>query len=137
MEMNNKISPDGSSWLGKSDGAQMRVLCHGSALSIDWNAVDPKHPQPPSPADTAQQTMCKSHPVAVGTNSIDALLGWMRVSMGSGAFPKPDLHYPDIARSLLKIQTLLQNTEDTVDSQLEAAELIATNNSIRHSGGTV
>lgn len=60
----------------------MRVLCHGSALSIDWNAVDPKH-QPSSPADVAQKAMCKSHPIAVGTNSIDALLGWMRVSMGS------------------------------------------------------
>lgn len=61
----------------------MRVLCHESALSIDWNGVDPKRPRPTNPADTAQQTTCKSHPVAVGTNSIDALLGWMRVIMGS------------------------------------------------------
>lgn len=135
MEMNHEISPDDWTWLAKSDGAQMRVLCHGSALSIDWNVDDSKH-SPSSPADTAQRVMCKSHPIAVGTNSIDALLGWMRVSMGSGTFPGSDLHFSDIAQSLLKIQTLVQNTEDTVDSQLEAADMLATNNFIRNTGGT-
>ncbi|GAM41844.1 hypothetical protein TCE0_042r15282 [Talaromyces pinophilus] len=50
---------------------------------------------------------------------------------------RSDLHFPDIERSLLKIQTLVQNTENTADSEHEAAELIATNNFIRHYGGTV
>jgi hypothetical protein len=57
--------------------------------------------------------------------------------MGSDTFPGSDLHFPDIERSLLKIQTLVQNTENTADSEHEAAELIATNNFIRHYGGTV
>jgi hypothetical protein len=81
IKCESKLSPEDSSLLHNRDGAQMRVLCHGSALSIDWNAVDPKH-QPSSPADVAQIAICKSHPIAVGTNSIDALLDWMRVSMG-------------------------------------------------------
>lgn len=55
--------------------------------------------------------------------------------MGSDTFPGSDLHFPDIERSLLKIQTLVQNPENTADSQPEAAELIATDNFIRHYGG--
>ncbi|KAL1878934.1 hypothetical protein Plec18167_004229 [Paecilomyces lecythidis] len=143
MEMKDTttgLSDSDRTWLAASVGPQMRTLCHGNAISINVDKI--YKDQLPSPGNDAQRALRSSNPIAVGTNPIDALLGWMRANMGSAIPVSPankiQLEPEDISfieQQLLKIQTLVQSVDDDVDSQLEAADLIATNNFARRAGG--
>ena len=102
----------------------MRTLCYGSIFNLIWQ----RPPQSGTnnmlyPADTLQQSFLKDHPVAVGTNTLDALFAWLRsTNTGNG------LTTDEIRRNLMKLQTLILDINDDVDSQLQAEDLLATNN---------
>jgi hypothetical protein len=137
-DMNTGLTNDDRSWFQSSQGAQMRTICHGNVISINV-APDTL----PSPANDAQKILTTSHPIAVGTNAMDALLGWMRANNGSVVPGRPNAlaalasdDLTTIENQLLKLQVLVQSVDDDLDSQLEAADLIATNNFSRKPGGT-
>ena len=105
-----------SSALDPHFSGNMRSLCYGSIINLPWK-------RPPLdgtnsltyPADGLQQSFLKSHPVSIGTNPIDALFGWLR-STESGE----ELTTDAVRRNLLKLQTLILDINDDVDSQLQA-----------------
>lgn len=107
----------------------MRALCHGSMFNIGWK--DSNSQGLVYPGDKIQQNFFQSHPVSVGTNPIDALFGWLRSTNDADG-----LAQGDIRRDLMKIQTLVLDMNDDVDSQLQAEDLLATNNFIPSAAGT-
>ena len=119
---------DDSDWLDHpfSGSYNMRTLCHGSMFNISWtNPTDPTA-SPTAltyPGDKIQKNFFSSHPVSVGTSPIDALFGWLRSTNDADG-----LSQGDIRRDLMKIQTLVLDSNDDVDSQLQAEDLLATNN---------
>jgi hypothetical protein len=60
-------------WLSSSAGPDMRVVCHGNLLGNSAWSSSPSTLKVPS-AD-AQNALLFSHPISIGTNLIDALLG--------------------------------------------------------------
>ncbi|KAG8526105.1 uncharacterized protein KY384_000098 [Bacidia gigantensis] len=72
-----------------------------------------------------------THPVAVGTNPIDAKFGWLRSTTDTG-----NVTIDQIRTDLLKLQTLVFNNNDTVDSQLMAKDMLSTDNFVPHTGGS-
>ena len=121
-----------SSVLDPDYPANMRTLCYGNMLNIIWLCppIDGTNPfacpnRMAYPADTLQQSFQKTHPVSVGTNALDALFAWLR-STETGSEMTTD----EIRRNLMKLQTLILDINDDIDSQLQAEDLLATNNFI-------
>lgn len=123
------LSPDPTNGLN-TDGKNMSSLCHGNFLNLRWSPgyVDHGFPNAPTtPAmvelgDIVQRAFALSHPLAIGTNPIDALFGWLRSS--------PDTDPSSIKQSLLKLQSLVLDVNDDIDSQIQSEDLLATNNFI-------
>lgn len=78
-----------------------------------------------TPADQIQAAFATSHPLAVGTSPMDALFAWLRTLPTSTPNGIP---LANIERDLLKLQTLVLDINDDIDSQLQAQDLLATNN---------
>ena len=137
LSITNQLNADDTSWLKTplaSDTPTMRTLVYGSMLNLKWsnsNAEEPILPDYISPGDAIQKAFTDSHPVSVGTNPIDALFGWLRSTDDTGA-----QNTDQIKQTLLKLQTLVLDYNDNVDSQLSAEDLLATNNFVPAAGGT-
>ena len=84
------------------------------------------------PADQIQQLFTKLHPVAVGTNAIDALFAWLKSANDTGSVTTDQ-----IRTDLLKLKTLVMDTNDTVDSQLMTQDMLSTDNFISRAGGAI
>ena len=137
LSINNTLSGADSVFLNTASGAttnNMRTLCHGSLYGLTWSnpPVETSIDNYPFiyPGDVIQQLFTSSHPIAVGTNPIDALFGWLRSTNAVDSVTTPS-----IRQDLLKIQTLVLDMNDDVDSQLQAADLLATNNFVPRVGG--
>ena len=115
-----------ASALTSSMRQNMRALLSGNFMKLQWNQYPGERAMPAGikyPGDTIQTSFANSHPVAVGTNAIDALFGWLRSTASSDSFAN------DAIRSNLnKIQTLVLDINDDIDSQLQSDDLLATNN---------
>ena len=125
------LTADETGWLNlpitpELQNNQMRALCHGSFYNIAWNIPSSGSNIPTTlqfPADILQQSFSHSHPLSVGTNAIDALFGWLDSTTSSDTIGSGDLK-----RYLTKLQTLVLDMNDDIDSQLQAEDLLATNN---------
>ncbi|KAG8527297.1 uncharacterized protein KY384_008041 [Bacidia gigantensis] len=129
---NIALTGDDTTWLdaklNTNTQQNMRALSFGTFFSIQWNQYATDRPMPAGtnyPGDLIQKSFATSHPVAVGTNPIDALFGWLRSTRSTDAFANDD-----IRKNLNKIQTLVLDMNDDIDSQLQADDLLATNNFI-------
>ena len=127
------LTADDQTWLqtpltANNQYQEMRGLCHGSFYNVLWNFPPAGNPIPSTfkfPADDLQQSFAKSQPLSVGTNAIDALFAWLRSTNSSDGLATDDMR-----RYLTKIQTLVLDLNDDIDSQLQAEDLLATNNFI-------
>ena len=138
LNIQNRLVDADSKWLD-SDGTNpsqpnMRALCHGSIFNLAWS--NPRNEEnirtdSTNPGDAIQKSFMSSHPVSVGTNPIDALFGWLRSTEDTG-----NASTDEIKRALLKIQTLVLDYNDDIDSQLSAEDVLATNNFVPSAGGT-
>ncbi|MCJ1404015.1 hypothetical protein MMC11_007239 [Xylographa trunciseda] len=133
-----KLNSDDTTWLDVQAGGSpmnMRTLNHGSLYGLPWSESPSEGPVVPNfkyPGDDVQQLFAKTHPVAVGTNPIDALFGWLRSTNDIGG-----LTTDQIRGDLLKVSTLILDVNDDVDSQLMAQDLLSTDNFVPRSSGTV
>ncbi|KAL8692914.1 MAG: hypothetical protein Q9224_003863 [Gallowayella concinna] len=130
---------------------RMRTFCHGSMYNIAWERAlpdkDDSNTVPPTrqrdiifPADEVQTEFLKSHPVAVGTNPLDALFGWLRTipdDVDTGLPPQDVVSAELIKKNILKLQTLLLDLDDNLDAQLQAEDMLAMNNHISCASGTL
>ena len=126
-------------WLQNGGVGQMRGFCAGSFNNIYWNIcrTDPKTSDPALvslkasvrfPGDAIQNAFDTAHPLAVGTNALDSLFGWLSI---------PGQSVPaDIRAQLLRLQSYVLDINDNLDSQLQAEDLIATNNFVPTPCGT-
>ncbi|KAL8707281.1 MAG: hypothetical protein Q9220_007665 [cf. Caloplaca sp. 1 TL-2023] len=112
----------------------MKTICQGSYFNVVFTQLlDPRWQGKYNvdnmryPADEIQTSFLTSHPVSVGTNAIDALFGWLRAQ---------DADQSDVVKDLMKLQTYVLDCNDDIDSQLQAADLLVTNNFIPTAGGT-
>ncbi|KAG8525204.1 uncharacterized protein KY384_008848 [Bacidia gigantensis] len=137
LKIDNQLNSDDTTWkdaaLNPATQASMRTLCYGNMFNLTWS--NPKSEEAVradfvTPADVLQKSLVTSHPVSVGTNPIDALFGWLRSTEDTGVKSTDD-----IKRSLLKIQTLVLDYNDNIDSQFSAEDLLATNNFVPSAGG--
>ena len=105
---------------------KMQTLCSGSLQDILFSD-SPSNMT--TPADDIQKAFLNLHPLSVGTNPVDALFGWLRAqpSTPSGSDP---------VSTLMRLQSFIVDVNEDLDSQLEAEDMLSTNNFMGSSGGT-
>lgn len=118
-----------------TDAARMRTLCHGRWLNVPWLSIDNTViPDLVNPADEVQSLFLNSHPLAVGTNVIDSFYAWLDTQKSDFKGNDPlDI----VKKQLLKLQSLVLDFNDDIDSQLQAQDLLSTNNFIPSDQGTI
>ena len=111
----------------------LKTFCHGSMFDVKFSQTTTGPTQHGGyfdelkyPGDDIQAEFASSHPLSVGTNDMDALFGWLRAQDGDQSANHT---------ALMKLQSFVLDTNDDLDSQLQAQDLIATNNFIALSGG--
>ncbi|MCJ1256561.1 hypothetical protein MMC24_004383 [Lignoscripta atroalba] len=143
------LSLEDQEWLQGGSGPALQTICHGSLFNLAWNQnwyvgseqynfVDLNYQvgQLTYPGDMIQAAFWNSHPLSVGTNPIDALFGWLKAQTGSqGGTISSTSDIELIKKQLTKIQTLVLDMNDDIDSQLQAEDLLATNNFLPSSHG--
>ncbi|KAI9749955.1 MAG: 40S ribosomal protein S28, partial [Chaenotheca gracillima] len=144
----SSLSQQDQEWLQASTGMKMTNICHGSIFNVLWDqcytarnrqsfpVINPNANVMSYPGDLVQTGLWRSHPLAVGTNPIDALFGWLRaqtLSSGTALSSPEDISL--IKAQLMKIQTLVLDNNDDIDSELQAQDLLATNNFIPSNAG--
>ena len=117
------------------------TVCHGNIFNVGWNTqVTSSNPKVAIsyPADEIQADFRESHPLSVGTSPLDALFGWLEAvddTTVQGLPPADRLPAATIITNLKKLHTLILDLNDDLDSQLQAQDLIATNNFISSAQG--
>ena len=108
---------------------KLRTLISGTFSNILYSCSDTQQvPQPMnSPGDDLQDAFIRSHPLSVGTNPVDALFGWLRAQPSS---------QDDVRSQLMRLQSFVLDVNDDLDSQLQAEDLLSTNNFLAQPGGT-
>ena len=110
-------------------GIQLRTLCHGSLNNIYWNIDSSSRVNVQFPGDAIQNAFDTSHPLAVGTNALDSMYAWLAIQ-DSSTVP------PDVQAQLMRLQSYVLDINDDLDSQLQAEDLLATNNFVPTPCGT-
>ncbi|KNC98347.1 uncharacterized protein SPPG_06056 [Spizellomyces punctatus DAOM BR117] len=114
------------SWLEETGSA--RILCHGAMYNVSFSVdAKPAH----VPADDAA-THFSTMPVSLGTTPLDALYALIDSYEQSkdADMPKP------IADDFKRVERLLRKTEDDLDSQIQAEDLLYSNNFTHSPGGS-
>ncbi|KAF8443357.1 hypothetical protein BGX38DRAFT_761779 [Terfezia claveryi] len=127
MQLNNPESEFAKEWLALTGSTE--VLCHGAMYEVDWN--DCKRPETVL-ADLASKKLHSDVPVAVGTTPLDSLLAYVDGQREH----EPDGVMKKLMDSIVKIQTLLIDKDDSVDAQRAAEDLLYNYNYQAAPGGT-
>ena len=97
-----------------------RIVCHGTIRNIPFQRSN-LDLQAKSPAVRLQDLVRKNHPVAIGTNTLDALLAYLRVQYADDAIARNQTD-----QMLNKIVQLIASN-DSIDAQQKAEDQISTN----------
>lgn len=119
---------DPKTWLeGSLSSRKARVAVHGSIYGVEWDKGSlPGH----VPANLAADLFKNSMPVSIGATPLDALIAIAHThNVNPKAGERP------IERDLLSLQTLVIKSEDDVDSQFEAADILYDQNFTPSDGG--
>lgn len=127
-----KVSPKGGIDDDINSWDHSRVVLHGSIYTVEYTAngsTDIK-----VPANRAAQKLSDpfSHPVTVGTNSLDAVLAYLRAhqdelkAQTGENIDKSDLKNAEA--NILLLQTLLLKQDEEIDAQQEAFDMLSANN---------
>ncbi|KAA8903424.1 hypothetical protein FN846DRAFT_55200 [Sphaerosporella brunnea] len=126
MELSNTAAPEVAKWLESDESA--RILCHGAMYNVEWDVKN----KPKCPADTHSKHLISDIPIAVGTTPLDSLLAYIRAHEKD----QEDPVLKEIIDSILHIQTLLIDQDDSVDSQKQAMDQLNNYNYDVVTGGT-
>ncbi|RAQ50497.1 hypothetical protein AFGD_003035 [Aspergillus flavus] len=116
-------------WLAATDKA--RLLCHGAMYDVEWDWKKKPNKVPADDFARRLQDQNKTS-VAVGTTALDALITYCKDRERTGT------NTDDVAKlehSILALQTLLHATDDGVEGQLEASDIVYNWNFMRSPGG--
>ena len=116
----------------------MTTVCHGAFNNIQYDRMNDYPSTLIYPGEVIQNAFWPNHPLSIGTNPVDALFRWLRSQpevpdlASDGTSPlTPD----QVKRILMRLQTLVLDFNDDIDSQLNTEGLLATNNFIPSSAG--
>lgn len=114
----------------------LSLKCHGSVYEVEWSV---SAPTANVPCLDAVNLFATSSPVAVGSTALDALLAFIQAHQNDNADadPQPLTNFVQVARDIVKLQTFLLQEEDTVDAQLQAADMLYEQNFKRVASGNV
>ena len=134
--INNQLGDPDKTWLNTPSGQvgkNMRTLSQGSLFGLPWSQSPGEGSTPNNfqyPGDAIQQLFSQTHPVAVGTNPVDALFAWLRATDDTDGITTSQ-----IRTDLTKLSTYVLSVDDDVDSQLMAQDLLATDNFVPRPSG--
>lgn len=127
MQLHDPKTDFAAEWLALTGSTE--VLCHGAMYEVDWN--DSKRPETVL-ADLASKKLHTDVPIAVGTTPLDSLLAYVDGQREH----EPDGVMKNLMDSIVKIQTLLIDKDDSVDAQRAAEDLLVNYNYEAAPGGT-
>ncbi|WYZ36283.1 hypothetical protein EsH8_XII_000033 [Colletotrichum jinshuiense] len=114
-------------WLDGPAGGT-RVLCHGAIYDVEWDISQ----KPPNvPADEYCRKLNEQMPISLGTTPIDALMAYFD---GYKSIDKARIERAE--SSVDAIQLLLRSTDDGVESQRRAEDLLGSTLYMSSEGGT-
>ncbi|KAK0732481.1 hypothetical protein B0T21DRAFT_369068 [Apiosordaria backusii] len=102
------------------------TLCHGAMYSVKWDVN--KAPEN-IPADHFAELINGTLPLSVGTTPMDALMAYAGAHQGDGTT------VGEVERILKKMEEALLATDDGVESQAKASDLLYNWNYLRLDGG--
>ncbi|KAI1114239.1 hypothetical protein F5Y14DRAFT_188260 [Nemania sp. NC0429] len=105
-----------------------RIICHGTLRNVPFQRHN-LNLEPEAPAVKLQDLVRQHHPIAIGTNTLDALLAYLRVQYADDATAKSET-----GQVLSKMVQLIV-TKDSIDAQQKADDQISTNDWIPISSG--
>ncbi|KAH7322578.1 hypothetical protein B0I35DRAFT_476514 [Stachybotrys elegans] len=114
----------------KADSASTRVICHGALKSVPFQRSG-LNLEAKSPSVQLQDLVRKHHPVAIGTNILDALLAFLRVQYSD------DPEGRSQTEQMLSKMVQLIVARDNIDAQEKAEDQISTNDWVPAPSGTV
>ncbi|KAF2498802.1 hypothetical protein BU16DRAFT_524851 [Lophium mytilinum] len=118
--------PDPSTFLKATAGSAGRMICHGTLNNVLFQRHSSA--QLKAPSIELQEKILASHPIAVGTSTLDALFAYLRVSI-----TKPEDTTHSIADLLSRIEALISHDDD-VDSQMKATDMMGSSDWVSHRG---
>lgn len=118
-----------AAFLSSQASPEGRTLTHGLLRSVRWNRQVSKLV---CPASTLQEDIYEHQPIAVGTDTLDALSAYLHV-----ALDPQDVQSTATVHTLLSQLVMLVARNDDVDSQRLAADETATLSWLANAEGTV
>lgn len=118
MQLKNADSPAAADWLTKNNSC--RILCHATMYDVEYNFD--KEPNNVLGRVAGQQIIDKQ-PIAVGATPMDALLAYCQSHLAvdkKAGVTTGMMH--DLEVDLLRLQTLLRETEDDDVDGIQAAQ---------------
>ncbi|KAK0615570.1 hypothetical protein B0T17DRAFT_347175 [Bombardia bombarda] len=102
------------------------TLCHGAMYSVQWDVE-----QPPKniPADSFAELINGTLPISVGTTPMDALMAY------AGAHEDDQTEIAKVEKALKNLEEALLATDDGVESQAKASDMLYNWNYLRLDGG--
>ncbi|KAI1165319.1 hypothetical protein F5B18DRAFT_611489, partial [Nemania serpens] len=105
-----------------------RIICHGTLRNVPFQRHN-LDLESEAPAVKLQDLVRQHHPVAIGTNTLDALLAYLRVQYADNSIARSET---DQVLSKM-VQLIVAN--DSIDAQQKAEDQISTNDWIPISSG--
>ncbi|KAL7947490.1 hypothetical protein V8C42DRAFT_317931 [Trichoderma barbatum] len=107
-----------------------RTICHGTLRNVPFQRFN-LDLQAKAPSLKLQDLVRKNHPVAIGTNTLDALLAYLRVQYAEDSTGR------DATDQMLSKIVQLIVSNDNIDAQQKAEDQIATNDWIPIPSGNI
>ncbi|KAK3312562.1 hypothetical protein B0H66DRAFT_596089 [Apodospora peruviana] len=114
----------------KTDSASIRLMCHGTLTNVPFQRSG-LNLEAKSPSVQLQDLVRKHHPVAIGTNTLDALLALLHVQYSDDPKCRSQTE-----QMLFKMVQLIV-VSDNFDAQEKAEDQISTNDWVPAPSGTV
>lgn len=121
--------PTVAAFLSAKASETTRTICHGSLNNVRVSRK--QSPELIIPSIILQSTIQNTHPIAIGTNTLDALVAYLHV----GAAPASDSQMA--AHTMLANLDALILGDDDIDSQMKAIDSIASGDWIPHSAEVI
>lgn len=114
------IGPSRNEFLNTKANVRTRTICHGTVRDVPFQRHD-LDLESKAPSVKLQDLVRQHHPVAIGTNTLDALLAYLRVQYADDTTARSETD-----QALGKIVQLIV-AGDSIDAQQKAEDQISTN----------
>ncbi|KAF3923904.1 hypothetical protein ABW20_dc0106199 [Dactylellina cionopaga] len=129
MELQNSKTALATSWLNKQ-AATSRLICHGALHDVAWNLS-----QVPAkvPAEDIAQRFESEHPLALGTDVMDAVEAYLDSHREEAGVQNPD----ELAATMSDIRGLIRKSKSDIHAYREEAKELFRNRFKPTSGGVI